>query len=102
MAELVYTEIEYGIDARDYNGPAIARTPHRAGVIKVATSGKQPTEREQKVIEAAVIAHRETGAPILTHTEQGEGALEQVRLFEEFGASLDHVVISQTDRRPDP
>src|SRR5438876_3375764 len=102
MAEMFVAEIEEGIDSCDYNGPAIARTPHRAGVIKVATSGKQPTEREQRVVEAAVIAHRETGAPILTHTEQGEGALDQVRLFEEFGASLDHVVISHTDRKPDP
>jgi predicted metal-dependent phosphotriesterase family hydrolase len=102
MAELFVAEIEEGIDSRDYNGPAIARTPHRAGVIKVATSGKQPTEREQKVIKAAVIAHRETGAPILTHTENGEGALEQVRLFQEFGASLGHVVVSHADRKPNP
>src|SRR5438876_5200219 len=57
MAEMFVAEIEEGIDSCDYNGPAIARTPHRAGVIKVATSGKQPTEREQRVVEAAVIAH---------------------------------------------
>jgi 5-phospho-D-xylono-1,4-lactonase len=102
IAELFIADIEQGIDSRDYNGPSIARTPHRAGVIKVATSGEQPTERERKIIRAAVIAHRKTGAPILTHTEQGAGALEQVRLFEEFGASLAHVVISHTDRKPDP
>ena len=101
MAELFISEIEIGIDARDFNGPAILRTPHKAGLIKVATSGDQPTPHERKVIEAAVIAHKKTGAPILTHTEQGIGALEQVRLFQEFGASLGHVVISHTDRKPD-
>jgi phosphotriesterase-related protein len=102
IAELFVADIEQGIDCHDYNGPAIARTPHRAGVIKVATSGEHPTERERNIIRAAVIAHRKTGAPILTHTEQGAGALEQVRLLLEFGASLDHVVISHTDRKPDP
>jgi len=65
MAELFVAEIEEGIDVRDYNGPTILRSLHRAGVIKVATSGERPTPHERKVIEAAVIAHRQTGAPIL-------------------------------------
>lgn len=49
-----------------------------------------------------MIAHKRTGAPILTHTEQGAGALEQVRLFQDLGASLTHLVLSHTDRKPDP
>jgi 5-phospho-D-xylono-1,4-lactonase len=102
MAELFISEIQVGIDARDFNGPAILRTPHKAGLIKVATSGDQPTQHERKVIEAAVIAHKQTGAPILTHTEQGAGALQQVRLFQDVGASLAHLVLSHTDRKPDP
>lgn len=102
LAHLFICDIEAGIDAFDYNGPSLSRTMHKAGLIKVATSGKHPTERERKVIEAAVMAHRQTGAPILTHTEQGEGALEQVQLFQIFGASLGNVVLSHTDRKPDP
>jgi predicted metal-dependent phosphotriesterase family hydrolase len=102
IAELFISEIEEGIDARDYNGPSISRTEHKAGVIKVATSGEKPTPHERKVIEAAVETHKRTGAPILTHTEQGIGALEQVKLFRDLGASLAHVAISHTDRKPDP
>jgi predicted metal-dependent phosphotriesterase family hydrolase len=101
MAALFIADIEEGIDSHDYNGPFISRTPHKAGVIKVATSGEKPTDHEHKIIEAAVIAHKKTGSPILTHTEQGTGALGQVRLFEELGASLAHVIISHTDRKPD-
>jgi predicted metal-dependent phosphotriesterase family hydrolase len=101
IADLFVAEIEDGIDARDYNGPTVARTEHRAGLIKVATSGTNPTEHERKILEAAVIAHRRTGAPILTHTEQGEGALEQVHIFRNLGANLAHVVLSHTDRKPD-
>ncbi|MGH9530682.1 MAG: phosphotriesterase family protein [Terriglobales bacterium] len=102
IAELFVADIEDGIDARDYNGPSVFRTPHKAGVIKVATSGAQATLHEQRVIEAAVIAQKRTGAPILTHTERGEGAIDQVQLFQEHGASLAHVVLSHTDRKPDP
>jgi 5-phospho-D-xylono-1,4-lactonase len=101
LAELFIADIEEGIDAADYNGPEIERTEHKAGVIKVATGQKIPSVHERKVFEAAASAHRQTGAPILTHTEQGVGALEQVKLFQEFGVSLGHVVISHTDRAPD-
>jgi 5-phospho-D-xylono-1,4-lactonase len=102
IADLFIAEIEEGIDGRDYNGPSILRTEHRAGVIKVATSGELPTDHERKIIEAAVIAHRSTGAPILTHTEQGAGALQQVQMFRDLGANLSHIVLSHTDRKPDP
>lgn len=101
LVKLFVADIEEGIDAWDYNGPTIVRTPHRAGLIKVAT-GKTATAREYKVLEAAVVAQRQTGAPILTHTEQGEWALEQVRVLESFGAPLEHVAVSHTDRKPDP
>jgi predicted metal-dependent phosphotriesterase family hydrolase len=101
LAKLFVADIEDGIDSADYNGPEISRTSHRAGVIKVATGQKVPSAHERKIIEAASIAHHRTGAPILTHTEQGEGALEQVQLFQEFGVPLQHVVISHTDRAPD-
>jgi 5-phospho-D-xylono-1,4-lactonase len=102
LADLFVADIEEGIDARDYRGPSILRMPHKAGVIKVATSGDRPTDHERKVIEAAVMAHQQTGAPILTHTEQGEGALAQVRLFQDLAARLPQVVLSHTDRKPDP
>ncbi|MFZ3216306.1 MAG: hypothetical protein WA192_09635 [Candidatus Acidiferrales bacterium] len=101
LAKLFVADIEQGIDSADYNGPDISRTPHKAGVVKVATGEDFPSAHERKVFEAAALAHHQTGAPILTHTEQGAGALEQVRLFQEYGVPLQHVVISHTDRAPD-
>jgi phosphotriesterase-related protein len=101
LAKLFVADLEQGIDSNDYNGPDISRTPHKAGVVKVATGTNSPGAHEHKVFEAAAIAHHHTGAPILTHTEQGAGALEQVRLFEELSVPLQHVVISHTDRAPD-
>jgi predicted metal-dependent phosphotriesterase family hydrolase len=52
-------------------------------------------------VAAAARANRSTGCPILTHTEQGEAALEQVECLRRHGVDLRHVCLSHTDRRPD-
>lgn len=101
LCALMIGDIEEGIDVHDYNGDKIERAPHRAGVIKVATSGERFNARELRVFEAAAQAHRYTGCPILTHTEQGKGGILQVEFLEKQGVDLGHVVISHTDRNPD-
>lgn len=101
MAELFEADIEDGIDANDYNGPSVRRTPYRAGLIKVAGNKDRLSDRNRRAFEAAALAHRRTGCPILTHTEQGTAALEQVELLARHSADLAHVVLSHTDRKPD-
>ena len=102
LAKLFIADIEEGIDRYDYGGPIVERTPHRAGLVKIATGGTGITDRARRVFEAAAKAHRETGSPILTHCEQGEEALDQAKLLEELGVDLSKVVLSHTDRKPDP
>lgn len=100
LAALFIADIREGIDAHDYNGPLLRRTPHRAGLIKIAT-GPGFTAREEKIFAAAAQAHRATGCPILTHTEQGELALQQIDRLAGGGVALAHVCLSHTDRKPD-
>lgn len=100
LADLFVADLTDGIDAHDYNGPLVRRTPHRAGLIKIATDATL-TAREAKIFAAAAQAHRRTGAPILTHTEQGTLGLEQVERLRALGVDLRHVVLSHLDRRPD-
>jgi phosphotriesterase-related protein len=100
LAALFIADITEGVDARDYGSPLVERTPHRAGVIKIAT-GPTFQAREERIFAAAAAAHRATGCPILTHTEQGELALEQVQRLRALGVDLRHVCLSHTDRRPD-
>jgi phosphotriesterase-related protein len=71
----------------------------RAGVIKVGTSRDAPTPTERKLIGAAARAHRDTGAPITTHTTAGTAMLEQATLLERAGAPLDQVCVGHVDRR---
>lgn len=100
LAALFVADIEDGIDERDYHSASVRRTPHRAGVIKVAT-GTAIAAREERILAAAAQAHGQTGCPILTHTEQGAQAFEQVSRLQRDGANLARVCLSHTDRRPD-
>ncbi|MDT7829319.1 hypothetical protein RQM65_11630 [Pricia sp. S334] len=98
LTQLFIEDIEKGIDRFDYSGPYIQRTPHKAGLLKLATGDETFTKHQELIFRAVVNAHLETGAPILTHTNFGRQALEQAKLFERLGANLEHVVLSHVDR----
>jgi phosphotriesterase-related protein len=75
----------------------IGDTPMRAGLIKAGTSLNEITEVEERVLRAAAFAHRETGAPISTHTDKGTMALEQLAILREEGVSPERVIIGHLD-----
>lgn len=101
LTQLFISDIEEGIDEFDYSGPFVKRTPHKAGLIKLATSDEPFTKHQEKIFRAVVNAHLQTGVPILTHTNFGRQALEQAQLFKKLGAKLEHVVLSHVDRAKD-
>ncbi len=98
LADLFVADIDDGIDANDYSGPVVRRTQHRAGVIKVGGSAEALTDRDRRVFEAAAIAHRRTGAPILTHCDGGTAAVEQVESLRDCGVAPEHVALSHVDK----
>jgi phosphotriesterase-related protein len=98
---LFIRDIIEGIDEYDYGCPIIKRTQYKAGLIKLATGDDKITTHQQKIFEAVVNAHIETGAPILTHTNSGKHAIEQAELFSKLGADLNHVVLSHVDKNKD-
>lgn len=101
LSRLFIEDVTIGIDLHDYNGPYVHRTPHKAGIVKLATGDEGITAHQEKIFRAVVNTHLETGVPILTHTNAGKQAIEQVELFAKLGADLAHVVISHVDRRVD-
>jgi 5-phospho-D-xylono-1,4-lactonase len=98
LISLFIADIEEGIDRYDYRSPIIERSPHRAGMIKLATGDEPFDDHIHKIFRAVVHTHRRTGVPILTHTNAGLRALEQAELFAKLGADLRHVVLSHIDR----
>jgi phosphotriesterase-related protein len=101
LTDLFIADVEEGIDQFDYSGPFVERTMHKAGMIKLATGDGPITKHQEKVFHAVVNAHLATGAPILTHTNFGNQAVEQARMFDKLGAKLEHVVLSHVDRNTD-
>ncbi len=70
----------------------------KAGMIgEIGTSKNTMTSTEQKVFDAAIIAARETGLPIYTHTTLGTYAPEQAAYFQAAGLPLDRIVLGHID-----
>ncbi|MCC5906988.1 MAG: TatD family hydrolase [Balneolaceae bacterium] len=101
LAQLFVDDIETGIDFHDYGGPIVECSPHKAGIIKLATGDEPITKHQEKIFRAVVNAHLKTGVPVLTHTNYGKHALAQIELFDQLGADLSHLVLSHVDRFKD-
>lgn len=87
MADWMIGEIRGGIEG----GP-------KAGMIgEIGTSKNTMTETEKKVFDASVIAAKETGMPIYTHTTLGTYALEQAAYFKATGLPMDRIVLGHID-----
>jgi phosphotriesterase-related protein len=91
LAELFITELTTGAES----------TGIRAGMIKVASEERiEPFDR--KVLEAAAIAHKETGAGILTHAAARNRIGEaQAAVFDELGVDPGRVIIGHSDDTTD-
>ncbi|MBA2747186.1 MAG: hypothetical protein H0U45_00255 [Tatlockia sp.] len=101
ILQLILDELQEGIDSNNYSGPVIKRSRAKAGVIKVGTQTGEFSEIEKKIMRAAARAHSITGAPILTHTDEGALALEQVKFLTEAGVPAHCIGLSHMDRRLD-
>lgn len=74
----------------------IGDTGIRAGLIKVATGPHQVTDYEKMVITAAARAHKATGAPITTHTDEGTMGREQLAILTAEGVDPRRVVVGHS------
>ncbi len=101
LAERMIAEVTVGMAEYSDSGVA-AETDVRAGLLKMASDYHLIDAQAEKVAEAVAIAHHQTGAPIITHTEIGTCALEQIRLFKRLGVPPSALLLSHLDRNPDP
>jgi phosphotriesterase-related protein len=92
IAELYIREIEFGI----------GNTGIRPGAIKAASGKPAISAQEEKFLAAAAMASKQTGLPIITHTEDGCCGPEQQTLFARHGAHLHQCLIGHSCGNPDP
>jgi phosphotriesterase-related protein len=91
LAQVFIKDIQVGMEGSE----------HKAGQLKVVTSGSVIKDREKRLFEAVAIAHQVTGAPIISHCEHGTGALEQINLFNKLKIPVHKVTLSHTDKEYD-
>ncbi|GAA0357156.1 hydrolase [Alkalibacterium iburiense] len=88
LADVMVEDITVGLDDSGVKAQLIG---------EIGTSKNEMTEKEKKVFEAAVIAHKKTGVPITTHATLGTYGREQVAFFKSHGVDLKKVVIGHVD-----
>ena len=85
LARIMVREIEQGIEGEGV----------RAGVIKIACGKRKLAGMELKMHRAAVLAHRQTGAPITCHSYQG--LISEVEFFMAQGVDPAHVALGHVE-----
>lgn len=98
LAELFVSEIREGMYAYHPAESTGRQTKIRAGIIKIATGAEGLTGPYGRLFEAAAEAHRETGAPIITHTEMSAWGREQALFLMERGVEPGSIIVSHMDR----
>lgn len=99
ILQIVLMELLEGIDINNNSGPLVRRSSAKAGVIKVGTQTSDFSRTEKKLLRVAAAAHLKTGAPILTHTDEGALAFEQISYLTSLGVRPERIGLSHVDRR---
>lgn len=90
--DIVEKEILVGVDE------SLPDDQIKAGVIgEVGTHGENPEPHEEVALRAAARAGAKTGTPVATHAHLGTGAISQLRVLEDAGADMEHVLIGHQD-----
>lgn len=92
LAAHIASEVTTGLDGTDLKG----------GVVKFGTGYNTISDAEDKAMRATLDAHKETGAPIHSHTELGTLILEQLAIVKAEGVDPTRLTIAHVDRNPDP
>lgn len=79
----------------------IGKSGVKAGLLKVATGDPEISDYEKTVIKAAVRAAKETGVPIITHTDGGTVGLRQQELFLSLRANSRKIMIGHQNNTAD-
>jgi predicted metal-dependent phosphotriesterase family hydrolase len=100
LAKRILADLQQGMHPDDWLGEAPLDAA-RAGVIKAGASYQRISAPEERRLIAAAIGSRETGAPILVHTEIGTCGLEIIELLTREGVKADRIILAHLDRNPD-
>jgi len=101
LTELFVNELESGMYTDGEEVWPEEQIAARAGLIKTASDYEGVGGLYYRLFKAASQAAIATGAPIMSHTELGYGALDQIKLFTDIGVTPSQLIICHLDRKMD-
>jgi phosphotriesterase-related protein len=101
LVNVLLTDLNSGMDDRDWSGPWPAPSHVRAGIIKVGASYQHIAPDERRWFAAAAEAARRTGVSVAVHCEIGSAAQEILDYLGDLGVDSDRIMLAHTDRNPD-
>ncbi|QGQ47777.1 phosphotriesterase [Metabacillus sediminilitoris] len=101
LTELFRDELENGMYTDGEEAWPVKQIEARAGIIKTAADIEGVGGQYYRLFKAASHAAIATGAPIMSHTELGFGALDQIKLFTDLGVAPSQLIICHLDRKMD-
>lgn len=75
----------------------VGDTGIRAGAVKIATGAHHISDYERKLVTAGARAARETGVPLISHTQEASCGHEQIDLVTGEGVSAGRLVVGHSD-----
>jgi phosphotriesterase-related protein len=75
----------------------VGDTGIRAGAVKIATGAHHISDYERKLVVAGARAARETGVPLISHTQEASCGHEQIDLVTEEGVAPGRLVVGHSD-----
>jgi len=98
LTELYIDELQNGMYADGEEAWPEQQMAARAGIIKTASDFQGVGGRYYRLFRAAAQAAFATKAPIMSHTEMGRSALDQIKLYTDFGLEPSQLIICHLDR----
>ncbi len=75
----------------------VGDTGIRAGAVKIATGAQQISDYERKLVVAGARAARETGVPLISHTQEASCGHDQIDLVTREGVPAGRLVVGHSD-----
>jgi 5-phospho-D-xylono-1,4-lactonase len=101
LSELFIDELKNGMYADGDTSWPRKQTTAKPGIIKTASDLDGVGGPVYRLFKAAAFAAKETGAPIMSHTEMGRSALDQIKLYTDLGLPSNQLIICHLERKMD-
>ncbi len=75
----------------------VGDTGIRAGAVKIATGAHRISEYERKLVQAGARAARETGVPLISHTQEACCGHDQIDLVTGEGVAAERLLVGHSD-----